>query len=463
MILIMLGMVMAAPAQRGKRRTQQRKPTKKEQLQQQRQQVQQQQQNTRRRQQQLEQQVGQRLKDVQAIKGEIASRQMLIDSLNNSIDSLNGNIAVLDSQLTVLKGELEERRQHYIKSVRYMYRNRNLQNQMLFVLSASNFNQMYRRMRFMNEYTTYQRAQGEAVKQKSEQVSAKLNELSTARNKLQTLMAKGQEERKQLEARQAEEQRLVAELQKEQQTVRKLIEQQQREEAALTAQIDRIIAEELERARRAEEERQRRLAEQRRQEELRRQQQAQAQAQTQRGRTASTGRRGKRGSTAAATTSRRTTTTTASTAPSAPATATAFHDADPDRRLSGSFASNKGRLPVPITGDYRVVRNYGPYSIAGVSLYSSSIHLEGKAGALARSVFEGKVSSIFNPGSGYVVMVRHGRYISVYSNLVSVNVSMGQKVTINQILGTVGSNHVLQFRLQNWKDTLDPRKWLRRL
>ena len=443
--LLMLCMAVAAPAQRGKRTTKQRKPTQKELLQQQRDRVRRQQQDARKRQQQLEQQVKQRLQDVQALGGEIESRQQLIDSLNT-------NIAVLDSQLTVLKGELEDRRQHYIKSLRYMYRNRNAQNQMLFVLSARNISQMYRRMRFMNEYTTYQRAQGEAVKQKGEQVQAKLSELNAAHAELTALRARGQQEQQQLETRRQEQQRMADELQREQQTVKKLIAQQQREEAELNRQIDRLIAEELERARKAEEERQRRLAEQRRQEELKRQQQAQAQQQG-----------GRQGSKKSSSRRRTTTTSTTSTTSTASTTTPSYHDADPDRRLTGSFANNKGRLPVPITGSYRVVRGFGSYTIAGVTLQSSSIHLEGQPGAQARCVFDGQVSSIFNPGGGYVVMVRHGRYISVYSGLSAVSVTKGQRVTTNQTLGTVGPTHVLQFRLQNWNQLLNPRQWLRRL
>ena len=179
-LIILLSLSLTTSAQR--RNTRQRQPTQREQLQQRQRQLQQQQQANRKRQQELEQQVKVRMKDVEALGSEIADKQLVIDSLHLAIDTLQGNIAVLDSQLVVLRKELEERRQHFIKSVRYMYRNRNMQNQMIFVLSAKNFNQMYRRMRFMNEYTTHQRAQGEAVKQKGEQVAVKLGELNEARS-----------------------------------------------------------------------------------------------------------------------------------------------------------------------------------------------------------------------------------------------------------------------------------------
>lgn len=101
--------------------------------------------------------------------------------------------------------------------------------------------------------------------------------------------------------------------------------------------------------------------------------------------------------------------------------------------------------------------------MAGVTLQSSGIHLEGQPGAQARCVFDGEVSRVFDPGNGIVVMVRHGRYISVYSGLSSVSVSMGQKVKTNQTLGTVGPSHTLLFRLQDWDKVLNPKTWLKRL
>ena len=453
-------LVLAAPAQKRsqqqQRRTtqkvQNRKPTKKEQLQDKQRKLQQQRQANQQRQRELEQQVKKRMQEVEALGSDIDDNKIVIDSLNAQLSMLNAQLSTLDAQLTVLQNELEERRQHYIKSVRYMYRNRNVQNQMMFVFSAANINQLYRRMRFMNEYTTYQKAQGEAVKQKGEQVAVKLGELNEVHDSLNSLLAKSEHQQRQMENRQAEQQRLVAELQKEQQTVKKLITQQQQEEAEINRQIDKIIAEELEKARKAEEERQRRLAEQRRreQEQQQRQQANNNQKNNRNSNQANTqnNRRNKRSNTAVATNT-----------PTVPN----FTPADSDRQLTGSFAGNKGRLPVPITGSYRVIRGFGPYTLAGVTLQSSGIQLQGQEGAKARSVFEGEVSKVYNPGTGYFVMVRHGRYISVYGNLSSVTVTAGQRVSINQTLGTVGNNHVLIFRLQNWDKLLNPKLWLSRL
>jgi septal ring factor EnvC (AmiA/AmiB activator) len=462
--LLVLVCCLAAPAQKRNRqqrpaqKVQQRQPSQKEQLQDRQKKLQQQRQANQQRQRDLEKQVKQRMQDVEALGSDIDDNKTVIDSLHLQEDTLNMRMAVLDSQLVVLKGELEERRQHYIKSVRYMYRNRRVQNQLIFVFSAQNINQLYRRMRFMNEYTTYQRAQGEAVKQKGEQVAQKLKELNAVQRELNGLLTKSEAEKQRLEARQAEQQRMVAALQKEQQTVKRLIVQQQKEEAEINRQIDKIIAEELEKARKAEEERQRRLAEQRRREqELAEQKRQQASSKSQSsGKSQSSSKsKGSKSSSRQDKTDRKDTKSSAKS--------TAFAPADPDRKLTGSFANNKGRLPVPITGSYRVVRGFGPYTLAGVTLQSSGIQLQGQEGAKARCIFEGEVSKIYNPGNGYFVMVRHGRYISVYGNLSSVNVAAGQHVNINQTLGTVGSGHILIFRLQNWDKLLNPKHWLSRL
>lgn len=456
LLLLLLTLCVAVPAQsnrRQSRQTQQSQSSQRNQLERQRSHLREKQKQARQRQEELEREMRRRLKDVEALASDIENKQLVLDSLYLVIDSVNTNIAVLDSQLTVLKDELEERRQHYISSVRYMYRNRNAQSQLIFVLSAENFDQMYRRLRFMKEYTTHQRAQGEAVKQKGEQVAMKLDELNEARDELNVLLAQNEAEQSQMEQKKAEQQHLVDEMQQEQKTLDKLISQQKREEADLTAKIDKLIAEELERQRRAEEERQRRLAEQRRRE------QEQAAANAANAANNNNNRRSRRSN---ATPSSPSTPRTSNT-PSTPSSPT-YRDADPDRQLTGSFRSNKGRLPVPITGSYRVVRPFGNYVIGGVTLNSSGVHLEGQAGAQARCVFNGEVSYVYNSGqNGYVVMVRHGRYISVYSNLSSVGVTAGQRVTTNQILGTVGPSHILMFRLQEWDQLLNPKKWLSRL
>ena len=136
-----------------------------------------------------------------------------------------------------------------------------------------------------------------------------------------------------------------------------------------------------------------------------------------------------------------------------------------DRMMNNGFEANRGRLPMPITGNYRVVSHFGQYNVdglKGVTLDNKGINIMGGPGAQARSVYDGEVSAVIGYGGNMVVMVRHGAYISVYCNLKSVSVSRGQKVRTRQILGAVGPDHILQFQLRKERVKLNPEAWLGR-
>ena len=136
-----------------------------------------------------------------------------------------------------------------------------------------------------------------------------------------------------------------------------------------------------------------------------------------------------------------------------------------DQRISGSFASNKGHLPIPVAGGYRIVSRYGQYNVEGlknVRLDNKGLNIQGTPGAQVRSIFDGEVSAVFNVGGSSGVMVRHGSYISVYCNLGSVFVRRGQKVSTRQPIGTLGPDNVLQFQLRKEKTKLNPELWLGR-
>jgi len=136
-----------------------------------------------------------------------------------------------------------------------------------------------------------------------------------------------------------------------------------------------------------------------------------------------------------------------------------------DRIVSGGFEKNKGRLPMPITGSYRIVSHFGQYNVEGlkgVTLDNKGINILGKSGCAARSIYDGEVSAVFSFGGTMVVMVRHGAYISVYCNLKSVSVHRGQKVSTRQTLGHVGADNILQFQLRKETSKLNPEVWLGR-
>ena len=444
--------------------------------------------------------VQKRLRNLMVINTEIGDRQKKIDAIQKDITDIESNISILNAQLQTLEQQLAERKAKYVKSMRYITRQHTFQDRLMFVLSAKNFSQMYRRMRFARDYAAYQHAQGDMVRAKQEQVTAKHQQLQTARGHKSTLLSKGQQERKALESQQTEQQNMVASLQKQQKTIQTIISQQKKIDAQLNAQIDRLIAIEVEKARqRAAEEARRQAAAaaaKKRAEELaRKKAAAEAEARENARRIAEAKAREQRLKEAARIAAEREDSQQRERAQQAAREAEAAREAaerkavadaarskkeldnvretvqqtqamsSVDRMMSGGFEANKGRLPMPITGSYKVVSHFGQYNVEGlkgVTLDNKGINILGSPGAQARSIYDGEVSAVFGFSGSMVVMVRHGAYISVYCNLSSVSVSRGQKVSTRQALGAVGRDNILQFQLRHNMAKLNPEVWIGR-
>lgn len=408
-----------------------------------------------------ERDVKQRLQNLMMLNTEIANKRKTIDTISRDIHQLEGNIVQLNQELDTLQKQLDDRKQKYIKSMRYMHRNRSIQSQLTFIFSAKNFSQMYRRLRFVREYASFQKAQGEEVKSKQRQVTAKREELTATKKKKDALLYRGVQERRQLEGQQVEQQGMVNSLKKQQKTIQSIIEQQRKKDAALNAEIDRLIAIEVAKAkaraeaeaRRKAEEARRREAEEarRREQELARKAESKSESKSERSTAKAERRKAER----------RMTETVEVKKPREEV----YTISSEDRRLSSNFESNRGRLPMPITGPYRIVSHFGQYNVEGlhnVRLDNKGINIKGQSGAQARSIFDGEVCYVFTLGGSMGVMVRHGSYISIYCNLSSVSVSRGQHVSTRQVLGTVGAEQILQFQLRKEINKLNPEVWLGR-
>lgn len=441
--------------------------------------------------------VKKRLNSLMVINSEIDQRQKSIDVIRQDISSIDNNIGLLKAQLGTLEGQLRDRKDKYIKSMRYMARHRNIQDDLMFIFSAKNFAQMYRRMRFVREYAAYQRAQGELVKAKQKQISTKHEELEKEKGHKNVLLNKGQQEQTALQGKQAEQQKIVTSLQKQQKTIQGVIAEQRKQNAELNAQIDKLVAEEVAKARaRAAAEAKRKAAEEarRKAEELaRKKAAAEAAARENERRVAEAREREARAKEREREAAKKSAEEKASAEREARAARAEREAAErkakvdnernkkevarareesrkvtelssEDRRLSSNFESNRGRLPMPITGAYKIVSHFGQYNVEGlknVTLDNKGINIQGSSGALARSIFDGEVSAVMSFNGSMIVMVRHGSYISVYCNLRSVSVRKGQKVSTRQALGTVGADKILQFQLRKETAKLNPEAWVR--
>lgn len=484
--------------------------------------------------------VKKRLQDLMAINGEIDQRQKNIEGIQKDIQHIDGNIGILNAQLKTLEQQLQDRKNKYIRSMRYMSRHHSVQEKLMFIFSAKSLSQMYRRLSFIRQYSAFQKAQGEAVKAKQNQVNDKHRQLQTVKGHKNNLLYKGKQEKTVLEGKQQEQKVVVQGLQKQQKTILAVIADQRQKDAAINAQIDRLIAQEVAKARaraaaeakrkaaaaaaakkRAAElarkkaaaeaaarENARRIAEAKAREaaaeaarrkaaeEARLAQEAARKAQEEAVRQAEA--KAKEKARAAAEAAARAAAEQAAKQAAAEQAAReaeanrkaaelkakadaerskkeiaeAKQDAQEaatlstvDRMLSGGFESNRGRLPMPISGSYRIVSHFGQYNVEGlkgVTLDNKGINILGKPGCVARSIYDGEVSAVFGYGGMWNVLVRHGAYISVYCNLKSVSVHKGQRVSARQALGAVGSDHILQFQLRKETAKLNPEAWLGR-
>lgn len=376
--------------------------------------------------------VGSQLKGLAALTGQIEERKRYILAINSDMDAIDRELVSLERQLNQLQKELKDKKTKYATSVNYLYRNHTIQDKLLFIFSAQTLEQTYRRLRYVREYASYQRMQGEEIQKKQKQINNKRAELSEARKTKENLLKERENEKTTLERQEKEQKALVDSLRKKQRSLQSEINKKRKEANQLNARIDRLIAEEIEKARKRAEEEARREA-------------------------------------AARKKAEKTESPSAAKPKAEPLEAYTMNKAD--RELSGSFASNRGKLPVPVTGPYIITSHYGEYTVPGlrgVKLDNKGIDIQAKPGAQARAVFNGKVAAVFQLNGLFNILVRHGAYISVYCNLSTASVKADDMVKTGQTLGTIfsdgadGGRTVLHFQLRREKEKLNPEPWLNR-
>lgn len=386
------------------------------------------------------------LSNLALLSGQIDERKKYIRSIEADVNAIQGEINRLQAELDKLRRDLADKKNKYEKSVTYMYNNKSIQEKLMFIFSADNLSRMYRRLRYVQEYADYQRLQGMEIQRKQKQVDEKRQTLVESREAKRKLKEQGEAEKQKLEGQEKERQTLLASLQKKQRNIQGEIKKKKQTSSKLDAQIDRLIAIEIEKARkRAEEEARRKAEEERRLAEA--------------GKGKASGKKG----------SEKDATGKASETKSPAAKMEAYRTDSEDRKLSGVFEQNKGRLPMPISGAYVVVGHYGQYQVNGlknVTLDNKGIDIKGKPGAQARAIFDGEVSAIFQYNGLSNVLVRHGSYISVYCNLKSVSVRKGSKLRTRDTIGAVHTdkdgNTILHFQLRKETAKLNPEAWIGR-
>ena len=396
------------------------------------------------------------LNKLSSLTAEAERSEKAIAGINREIAALDSQIIVLDDTISKMEKNLSALRTAYAENLRAMRARRQQMSTLALIFSASNFTEAYRRYRYMQQFDIWQKNKTAQISKLSSEIAGRRDTVKTARNQQNANLLKLTEENSRLKATRVETEGVVKNLKKQGSTLQKALSEKQQQLKKLDQELDRIIAEEAriaEEKRRAEE---KRLAEEakRKAEEKRRADEAKNKA-------------GGKAETA-----------TNDIKPQPPQKNVESPKLDKKQPsatenivLTGSFESNKGKMPFPVAGRHSIVSHFGLNShpdVSTVQVNNSGIDIETTPGTTARAVFDGEVSSVFHV-SGYqnVVMLRHGNYLTVYAGIDKLSVKKGDKVKAGTTLGTVYSDPddsnrtVLHFEVRRERAKLNPEDWVK--
>jgi septal ring factor EnvC (AmiA/AmiB activator) len=359
---------------------------------------------------------------------QLLSRTKIITLLGQEISALDRKIDGMTKEIEILDKDLASTKENYAKSMANQQSEyRTTQHKMMIILSAENFTQTYRRMRYLHEYSDWQKNEAARILKKQDELANRKSELEKSRKNKQSLLAEREDENRKLTTEEQDQKKTVNELNKRKKNLQQQLQQKIKESDALNRQIDALITEDIQ------------VSE-------------------------------KNSSTATAATNKK----NVKTAPASSSSSTAkgsYVMTEAELNLSKDFASNKGRLPYPIAGNHKIVSLFGNHQhqqLSHVRTNNNGIDIQTTVGNEARAIFKGVVTRVFlMPGFNNSVIVRHGNYLTVYSNLIQVYVHAGDAVTTNQAVGKIftdtanGNETILHFQLWKERTKLDPEPWIK--
>ncbi|MDE5828138.1 MAG: peptidoglycan DD-metalloendopeptidase family protein [Duncaniella sp.] len=401
------------------------------------------------------QELNRQLNKLNSLNADIEATRSQAEGLRQHIDSLGNAINVTADSINSLNDELESMRRAYVKALKDLQPHAGAANDLSFIFSAETFAEAYSRIRYLRQFSAWRERKAQNIRDAVERISDRRAHLTSLRHSQDKAYRKAEETQQTLSKQQAQSEQMVNQLRKEDSALRRSLNEQKQKAAALDRELDRLIAAEQARIAREEEAARRR---------------AEKAKEKNKTKPAATATKPATSKETAAHSATETEKPSAKAVASANATTQTAAAADLSA-LSGSFAANKGRLLFPVAGKYKVVRRFGrqPHpTLPHVETDNSGIDIEVGTGSEARSVFAGSVSAIFKQdGFNSIVMIRHGRYITIYAGLASVNVKPGDVVKAGQTLGRIysdpedGNRTILHFEIRNERQKLNPSQWVR--
>ena len=406
------------------------------------------------------------LRALNAIDADIDRHERDIDKLEKSVGDCDKRLLLIGDSIAKSEAHLERLRSNYAKAVRKMNARLTSTDKLSFILSASSVHEAYRRLRYLRQFAKWRDRRSEVIHEELLALDCRRKEVEALKSEREQRSAELSDAKSSLEDKRTRQKDAVEELRKEEGQLKALLEEQNRRAEALDRELDRLIKLEEQRAEeRRRKEEARRLAEAKRAAER-----AEAEARVLAGQSAkskrsnATGKKSVKPEVSPVKPSRNEVAKSLS-----PKKAGGYAMNEEELALTGSFESNKGKLPYPVAGKCRVVRSFGRQrhpELRHVMTDNGGIDIEAPKGAVARAVHGGKVSAVFSQeGFGMVVMVRHGRYLTIYVNLSEIYVTVDSKIKAGQAIGVVKPDEeghsVLHFEIRREKTKLNPMDWLK--
>jgi septal ring factor EnvC (AmiA/AmiB activator) len=344
------------------------------------------------------------LNQLVVIKKQISTRERLIMNINAEIKAVNEEIEKNNQTLKDLNDDLAKLKEEYAAMIYYAHKNRSSYDKLMFIFSSSDFNQAYKRLKYFQQYSAYRKTQVLLIEETQAEIKQKLTDLENLKLAKVDLLRSFETERSKLNAEKNQQSKTITDLNKKEKELLATIKEKEKAARKLQKEIEKIIAEEINAA------------------------------------------------------SKKTGTTKSGS-----------YDLTPGEvKLSADFTLNKGGLPWPLERGI-VSGTFGEHPhpvLKNVITKNNGIDILTDKDAKARAIFEGEVTRVMSiPNYNYVIMIRHGEFLSVYSNLSEVFVQKGDKVTTKQDIGNIHTDSKdnkteLHFELWQGKTLLNPQLWL---
>lgn len=371
------------------------------------------------------------LGQINTIKAQVRLMQDKISTINSEMRSLDNQITENTGKVHNLQSRLSDLKKQYAEMIRFAQRNKNSYDKMMFVFAAKDFNQAYKRIKSLQQFSQYRKKQAAYIQGTEKDLNNQISVLDKDRKAKLDLLKQQESEKSRLDRKKNEQAKVLTNLTRDERKYKQDIQKNRQQQAAIDRQVRAEIARLIAIERKKEEDRIK---------EAQRLAAAKAKAE---------------GKEAPEPTAKAPTKTNSQILRNSPENA----------KLSDAFESNKGNLPWPVASGV-ITSRFGEYRVGTAIDKHDGIVYQTSAGASARAVFNGTVFMVFNLFGKWNVGIKHGEYLSVYSNLQSVSVSKGQSVSTKQVIGTVGLTDgmpELGFQINRGGNVpLNPESWVAR-